>query len=110
MWKSGKVLGRPQIDNLVNAHCMLDTYGYAHTHKTYVILIASPLQQWLHNVPQCYLIRTLPVFFILQRSQHNSPFLFKCNIYMCFLQQYYMSGVLHVSTRKDIRDAFLESS
>jgi hypothetical protein len=31
------------------------------THSQYVILIAFPLQQWLHEPPQCYGIRTLPV-------------------------------------------------
>jgi hypothetical protein len=35
-------------DNVVHAHCMLDTYNYKYTHSGYVILIAFPLQQWLH--------------------------------------------------------------
>jgi len=30
-------------------------------HPEYVILVAFPLQQWLHEPPQCYSIRTLPV-------------------------------------------------
>jgi hypothetical protein len=48
-------------DNMANAHCMLDTFGYkhthihthththTHTHSGCVILIAFPLQQWLHE-------------------------------------------------------------
>jgi hypothetical protein len=87
-------------------------YGYLRlrTHSQYVILIASPPQQWLHGRALCYVILTLPVLFILQRFQHNSSFLFKCNIYLCFLHRYYRSGVLHVSTCKDVQDVFLESS
>jgi hypothetical protein len=35
-------------------------------HSEYVILITFPLQQWLHEQPQCYVIRNLPVslFFV----------------------------------------------
>jgi len=35
------------------------------THSEYVILIACPLQRWLHDVPECCtrIIRTLPVLF-----------------------------------------------
>jgi hypothetical protein len=32
---------------MVHAHCMLDTLGYKQS--GYVILIAFPLQQWLHE-------------------------------------------------------------
>jgi hypothetical protein len=35
----------------------------ANTHSEYVIIIAFPLQQWLHDWPRYYVIRTLPVFF-----------------------------------------------
>jgi hypothetical protein len=35
------------------------------THSECVMLIASPLQQWLHNAPQCYLISTFCVLFII---------------------------------------------
>jgi hypothetical protein len=31
------------------------------THSEYAILIAFPLQQWLHERPQYYVIRALPV-------------------------------------------------
>ena len=30
------------------------------THSGCVMLIALPLQQWLHNAPQCHVISTLP--------------------------------------------------
>ena len=36
-------------DNMAHAHCTLDTQGYKHTHSGCVILIAFPLQQWLHE-------------------------------------------------------------
>ena len=48
-------------DNMAHAHCRLDTQGYKHTHSEYVIPLAFPLQQWLHERPQSYVIRTLPV-------------------------------------------------
>jgi len=41
MWKNIVEQGRP------HAHCVLDNSG--HTHSLYVILIAFPLQQWLHK-------------------------------------------------------------
>ena len=36
-------------DSMVRAHGMLDTYGYKYTPWVCVILIAFPLQQWLHE-------------------------------------------------------------
>jgi hypothetical protein len=33
------------------------------SHWKCVILIVFPLQQWLHEAPQCYVIRTLPDLF-----------------------------------------------
>jgi len=47
MWKNTVEPGRPQ-DSIVHAHCMLDTEVYRHTHRL-SILIAFPLQQWLHE-------------------------------------------------------------
>jgi len=47
--------GQATDDNMAHVHCILDT------HSEYIILIASPRQQWLHNPPQGYMIRTLPV-------------------------------------------------
>ena len=35
-------------DNTAHAHCMLDNYHY-NTHSEYVIPVAFPLQQWLHE-------------------------------------------------------------
>jgi len=34
---------------MAHAHCMLDNYGCKYTHSGCVILIALPLQQWLHE-------------------------------------------------------------
>jgi len=35
------------------------------THSVYVTIIAFPLQQWLRYTPQCYVIRTFPIWFFL---------------------------------------------
>jgi len=35
--------------NMAHAHCMMDTC-VQYTHLEYVILAASPLQQWLHEL------------------------------------------------------------
>ena len=40
--------GQATVDNTAHAHCMLDTWGYKHTHSSCVMLIDFPLQQWLH--------------------------------------------------------------
>jgi hypothetical protein len=38
-------------DNIAHVHCMMDNYGYihTHTHTQYAIIIAFPLQQWLQE-------------------------------------------------------------
>ena len=47
--------GQATDENTAHAHCMLNTYGYTHTHThthiclEYVILIAFPQQQMLHE-------------------------------------------------------------
>ena len=41
--------GHATDDKIANAHCMLDTKRYKYTHSDCVILIAFPLQQWLHE-------------------------------------------------------------
>jgi len=62
--------GQATDDNMAHAHCMLDTLGYQYTHSGCVILTAFLLQQWLHEPPQCYLMRALPVLFTpVLRSQ-----------------------------------------
>jgi hypothetical protein len=67
-----------------HTRCMLDKQGYMHagastpprartptcTHAhahidKYVMLIAFPRQQWFVNEPQCYVVRTLSVLFII---------------------------------------------
>jgi len=36
----------------------------ADTHSEYVVLIVFPQQQWLHEAPQCYIIRILSVLLL----------------------------------------------
>ena len=45
------------------AYCMLDNenYSHTHTHTEYVILVAFPLQQWLHEPASLLRYTTLPV-------------------------------------------------
>ena len=46
-------------------------------HLEYVILSACPLQRWLHDVPECCIIRTLAVFFPFVTGFHT-------NVLFCF--------------------------
>ena len=39
--------GRPH-DNMAHAHCVLDNYGYANTHRI-LLLTAFPRQKWLRE-------------------------------------------------------------
>jgi hypothetical protein len=48
-------------DDMAQAHCMLDTKA-TYTHAEYVIIIAYLRNNGSTNAPQCYVIRTLPVF------------------------------------------------
>jgi hypothetical protein len=43
------ITGQSTDDNVVHAHCMLDTEGCKCTHSGFVTLIAFPLQHWLHE-------------------------------------------------------------
>jgi hypothetical protein len=42
--------GQAPDDDMTHAHCVLDTYGYKHTHTGCVIVTAFPLQQCLHEL------------------------------------------------------------
>jgi len=42
--------GHDTVDNMAHAHCLLDNLGY-NTQTDCAILIAIPLQQWLHLRP-----------------------------------------------------------
>ena len=48
-WKKYCRAGQATVDNMAHAHCVRDTEGYRHTHSQYVIFIAFPLHQWLHE-------------------------------------------------------------
>ena len=53
--------GQATDGNMAPENCTLDTQGYTHTLSEYAILIAIPLQQWLYEEPQCYVILSLSV-------------------------------------------------
>jgi hypothetical protein len=62
MWKDTVEPDRQTTDGkMVHAHCMLGIPTSTNTHSEYVTRIAFELQQWLHERPQCYVIRTLYV-------------------------------------------------
>jgi hypothetical protein len=68
---------------MTHTRCMLDKLGYkhahAHAHKhartdKYVILIAFRGNNGFANAPQCCVIRTLPVLFVIQRFENAEAF------------------------------------
>ena len=61
MWKNIVDLGRPQM-TVWCMHIVCWVLKATDTHLEYVILVTFPWQQWLH-MPQCYVLRTLPVLF-----------------------------------------------
>jgi hypothetical protein len=42
------------------------------TKSEYVIHIAFPQQQWLHDAPQCYVIRILPVLLLVTNNRNKA--------------------------------------
>jgi hypothetical protein len=51
VWNNVKNFCRDGADhswhyNRKHAHCVLDTWGYRHTHSEHLVLTAFPLQQW----------------------------------------------------------------
>jgi len=59
--------GKAIDDNMAHAHCMLDTYEDKHTLgicSTYCL----PLQQWLHERPQCYVIPPLSILLCTEET------------------------------------------
>jgi hypothetical protein len=63
MWKYILELGRPQmtVRRVRIAFCIHNT---TNTQTEYVMHIASPLQQWLHERASMLAVRILPVLFI----------------------------------------------
>jgi len=53
--------GQAIDDNIVHAHCMLDTYVYRYILRIYNI--AFPLQQWLQKRASLLCYSTFPMFF-----------------------------------------------
>ena len=51
--------GQTTDNKIAHAPFMPDVCGYKYTHSEYVILIAFPLQQWLHKRVLCFVISTL---------------------------------------------------
>jgi len=58
--------GQATDDNMVRAHCVLDTKGYRHSE--YIIHIAFPLQQWLHKSASvlCYTLYVLQASILVE--------------------------------------------
>jgi hypothetical protein len=72
LWDNVKKFGRAGQatgDNIIRRMCIACWIPKAtKSLSEYAILIAFPLQQWLHVLRQWYLIRILPVFFIYSYS------------------------------------------
>jgi len=67
MWKIIVQRGKATYDNMAHAHCMLDTYVDNHTLgicNTYCL----PLQHWLHERPQCYVIPPLSILLCTEET------------------------------------------
>ena len=71
MWKNNVEPDRSH-DNMAHANCMQVTKA-ANTHSECVILIAFPLQQWVHKPPSLlrYTYSTLPVLLQLVAFCHQ---------------------------------------
>ena len=41
--------GQATDDNIAYEHCMMDAQGYQYTHSGCAVIMAFPLQQWLHE-------------------------------------------------------------
>ena len=67
--------GQATDDKMTHAHCMLDTYVYNFTHSEYVIFIAFPLQQWLHERASMLRYSTLPGLYHLSMQWPDINFL-----------------------------------
>jgi len=71
MWKSIVESGRPQKTIWWRMRFEYWITKATNTHSIYVVLTAFPLQQWFHDAPHCYVIRTLPVFLMLNFAVHG---------------------------------------
>jgi len=54
--------GQATDDNIAQAHCMLDNYGYRHTLRICIILLVHSNNCWM-DAPQCYVTHTLFAFW-----------------------------------------------
>jgi hypothetical protein len=62
MWKKYGMAGQATYDDIIRhmyTACWIT--NATDTHSEYVIIIASPRQQWYANAHPCYVVRTLPV-------------------------------------------------
>jgi len=80
MWKNVLERGRPQ-STLWRKRTACWIPKAINTHSEYVILIASPLPQWLHEPASVlrYTYSTFPVFFTLEGIPENE------NIFFCLI-------------------------
>ena len=65
MWRNSVELGRPQM-TIWRMRIAFWTLQATNTHTEYVILIALHCNNGCTNAPQCYSVRTVPVFSRVQ--------------------------------------------
>ena len=74
MWKNIVERGRPQI-TIQRIRIAFWIHNVTNTHSEYVILIASPLQQWWHEralIVRLYVLACLVIFFLVPPSNCRS--------------------------------------
>jgi len=62
--------GHATNDIVTHTNCMLYTQGYKHALRI-LILIAFPMQQWLHKHAAYYVTSTFPMLFNLIWGPHT---------------------------------------
>jgi hypothetical protein len=81
MWKNIVERGRPQMTIWrMRTACWIPKA--TNTHSEYVIRIAFPQQQWLYQLPQCYVIHTLPAIYFRMRPITNTQLQFMFTLEM----------------------------
>jgi len=71
MWKNTVEADRPhKIKWLMRTSCCITKA--TNTHSEYVILIDFPLQQWLHDASQCYVVTCIASLVLLEMVKAHS--------------------------------------
>jgi len=64
LWDNVENIVEPDRPQKAHVYCMLDTKGYNYTHSGCAILIAFPLQQWLHKRASLFRLMYIACLFL----------------------------------------------